>query len=383
MRKQIFFSILVPSKNGEDYIGNVIKSILDQTFKNYEIIIGDNNNNVRFKKVINQFLPNKKIIYISHSSDLDVASSWNSCLNRASGKYMIMLGDDDCLLKNSLQKIYEIFNKYEYPEVLTTNAISFCEQGSMPYHKWHSYKKQFWDFKKYSLTNGLISHEDRKNILKKIFSLKNYLPLNMQPHIFSKSLSDKIKGGIFQLPTPDAYAIYAMLSEANNWAIFDYPMFSIGTSKKSFGYYWSNNKLDEGKNYLRSFTKKEYDFVPGSLLNDYLIIVLQKLKKNILKLSAYKINRSAYLARQLFRQFENLLKKNINSKVFFIYFKKLKNLDFFLLLLGLLDISLYKQAIKRLLLFSNYKERMHNQYTPISKKIKDVYEFTRAHNFKF
>ena len=80
MRKQIFFSILVPSKNGEDYIGNVIKSILDQTFKNYEIIIGDNNNNVRFKKVINQFLPNKKIIYISHSSDLDVASSWNSCL---------------------------------------------------------------------------------------------------------------------------------------------------------------------------------------------------------------------------------------------------------------------------------------------------------------
>ena len=43
------YSILIPSKNREKYIRNVILSVLDQDYKNYEIIVGDNNNNSNFK----------------------------------------------------------------------------------------------------------------------------------------------------------------------------------------------------------------------------------------------------------------------------------------------------------------------------------------------
>ena len=46
------FSILIPSKNGEKYIRNVILSVLDQDYKNYEIIVGDNNNSSNFKKIL-------------------------------------------------------------------------------------------------------------------------------------------------------------------------------------------------------------------------------------------------------------------------------------------------------------------------------------------
>ena len=47
------FSILIPSKNGENYIENCIKSVIDQDFEDYEIIIGDNNNN-KFLKMFYQ-----------------------------------------------------------------------------------------------------------------------------------------------------------------------------------------------------------------------------------------------------------------------------------------------------------------------------------------
>ena len=65
------FSILIPSKNGENYIENVILSIIDQDYKNYEIIIGDNNNNFKFKSIIQtyknkvRFFSDKEIILSS------------------------------------------------------------------------------------------------------------------------------------------------------------------------------------------------------------------------------------------------------------------------------------------------------------------------------
>ena len=41
MSQKAFFSILIPSKGGENYIENVLKSVLDQEFSDYEIIIGE------------------------------------------------------------------------------------------------------------------------------------------------------------------------------------------------------------------------------------------------------------------------------------------------------------------------------------------------------
>ena len=122
MSQKAFFSILIPSKGGENYIENVLKSVLDQEFSDYEIIIGDNNNNDEFKIVIDKFLPNPKIKIVKQTKTIDVTSSWNACLNNACGRYIIMLGDDDCILKNSLKKIYEILSSNNFPEVLTTST---------------------------------------------------------------------------------------------------------------------------------------------------------------------------------------------------------------------------------------------------------------------
>ena len=176
MIQNIFFSILIPSKGGEDYIENVLKSVLDQEFTDYEIIIGDNNNNDKFKIVIEKFLPNPKIKIVKQTKTIDVTSSWNACLKNSSGRYIIMLGDDDCILKNSLKKIHKILKNNNYPEVLTTNAIGFYEGGSVPEFDYYAYKPIFWDFKKYKLDSRLLNDEEKKNILNKIFSLKIICP---------------------------------------------------------------------------------------------------------------------------------------------------------------------------------------------------------------
>ena len=199
----------------------------------------------------------------------------------------------------------------------------------------------------------------------------------MQPHIFSKSLSDTIEEGVFKPPCPDSYAVYSMIMRAKTWLIKDQPMFSIGMSKKSFGHYVNTNKLDQGKNYLGSFVSGNYHFVPGSLLNNYLIMILLQLIQNNKTLKDKKINRSAYLARQLFCHFENFVKGNINFKIFMNFFIEIKIVDYFYLLRGIFDFSLYFQAGQRLKQLFNNKKKVAHNFVKIEDQKTNIYDFTR------
>ena len=57
-----FFSVVIPTFNQSNYLKKAIESVLAQKYKNYEIIIIDNNSKDETKKVIKSF-KSKKIVY--------------------------------------------------------------------------------------------------------------------------------------------------------------------------------------------------------------------------------------------------------------------------------------------------------------------------------
>ena len=371
-----FFSILLPSRKGENYIENVIKSILDQDFTDYEIIIGDNNNTDVFIEKIKKF-NNKKIKIYRSNITLEVAKSWSNCLNNSSGKYIITLGDDDCLLCDGLKTIYKLLKNNNFPDCLSVNGIAFYESQSALEFKNTAYKPQFWEYKKSFLKKGYINDNEKRKIVKELFSFKNLLPLNMQPHIFSKDISNLVSNGIFQPSAPDAYAICSLLMKSKKWCISDKKVFAIGMSKKSFGFFYHNNKITEGKQFLGS--ELEGNFVPGSVLNDYLYTTLNNLKtlqSEVFK--DYRINRSAYLSRQFFVSVEKFIKE---KNFFYLrnYFIQLRKKEILKLILGLLDLSLYYKGMQRLL-YAIIKKNFNFQKTVILKKKINIYDFTRQKN---
>ena len=372
-----FFSILLPSKNGENYIENVIKSILDQSFDDYEIIIGDNNNSKIFNDKIKKF-NNKKIKVIRSETTLEVAQSWTNCLNNSSGRYIITLGDDDCLLYEGLNKIYNILKKNNFPECLSVNAISFFETNSSSEIQSTAYKTKFWSYKKYFLKKGFLSINDQNKIVRELFSFNNLLPLNMQPHVFTKKISELVKSGIFKPPSPDAYAIHSLLMQHKRWFISDEKIFAVGISQKSFGYFYHNNMLSEGKAFLGS--KIDGDFINGSELNNYLYNVLENLRKFQPEIFLnFSINRSAYLSRQFFVCFEKFVKER-NFKYIYLFFKNIRKKDLYLLIIGMLNIKLYFKGMYRVY-YSLIQKNMRFKNTHFIKDKLNIYEFTRKYKF--
>ena len=104
-----FFSILIPSYNRPFELKRSIESIISGTFEDYEIIISDDNspkaNDIR--RVISEYDGIDNIRFFSQSKNLKEPENKNFLVNKATGKYNIVLGDDDTFNPNALKVIFD------------------------------------------------------------------------------------------------------------------------------------------------------------------------------------------------------------------------------------------------------------------------------------
>jgi glycosyltransferase involved in cell wall biosynthesis len=87
-------SVVVCVRNGEKYVGGCIESLLNQTFKDYEMVIVDDASNDRTAEIISR-LKDQRIKCFRNKEWFGIAKSRNIGLKHASGKY-IFFTDADC-----------------------------------------------------------------------------------------------------------------------------------------------------------------------------------------------------------------------------------------------------------------------------------------------
>lgn len=92
MNSNIKYSIIVPNYNKAEYIEDCLNSILNQTYKNYEIIMIDDGSTDNSVEVINKFNIN-----LLKTNRLQAGGARNLGLKHATGDYIIFLDSDDYL----------------------------------------------------------------------------------------------------------------------------------------------------------------------------------------------------------------------------------------------------------------------------------------------
>lgn len=100
MAEQITFSIIIPTYNVEKTIENCLKSILNQKYKNYEVLIMDGLSQDQTLNIINSFVDEK--IKISCAPDNGIYDAMNKGIAKAKGKWLYFLGGDDTLYDNNV-----------------------------------------------------------------------------------------------------------------------------------------------------------------------------------------------------------------------------------------------------------------------------------------
>ncbi|HER24666.1 MAG TPA: glycosyltransferase family 2 protein [Candidatus Atribacteria bacterium] len=108
MLKNPVISIIIPTYNRAHLIDKAIKSVLNQTYQNYEIMIVDDGSTDNTKEVVKGFA-DSRINYFFHTNNLGVSAARNTGIKASRGEYIAFLDSDDEWLPEKLNRQIKIF----------------------------------------------------------------------------------------------------------------------------------------------------------------------------------------------------------------------------------------------------------------------------------
>lgn len=104
---KMLVSVVVPVYKVEPYLENCVKSILNQTFKEFELILVDDGSPDNCGKICDDFARKDSRIKVIHQRNGGLSNARNSGIEIAKGDYITFIDSDDFILSRYLEKLVE------------------------------------------------------------------------------------------------------------------------------------------------------------------------------------------------------------------------------------------------------------------------------------
>lgn len=101
-----YFSVILPTYNREEFIAQAIESVLQQTFKNWELFVVNDNSTDETHKVISKY-SSEYIHLFNLEKNTGVSHARNHALRIVCGRYVTFLDDDDLYAPSFLQTLHD------------------------------------------------------------------------------------------------------------------------------------------------------------------------------------------------------------------------------------------------------------------------------------
>lgn len=113
-------SIIMPAYNVEDYIEESIRSVIEQTYSNWELIIIDDRSTDQTISKVEPFLADNRIKLLVNECNLGGAGTRNRGIDMASGRFIAFLDSDDLWSPEKLE---------QQVDFMLSNGYQFCFTG--------------------------------------------------------------------------------------------------------------------------------------------------------------------------------------------------------------------------------------------------------------
>lgn len=141
----MLFSVCIPTYNRAQYLKDAIKSVLCQSFKDYEIIVYDDNSEDETEKVVKTF-NDSRIRYYKGEENRGRPYARNQCIKLAKGKWIVWLDDDDIMMPDLLAN-YAV-NIKSFPSVSVFYLLSLIYLDMKTGERW------YWKTEDYYFSNN-------------------------------------------------------------------------------------------------------------------------------------------------------------------------------------------------------------------------------------
>jgi len=124
MQTKELVSVIINCRNSEKFLKECINSVVNQTFKNLEIIVVDNQSTDNTKHIIDSY-KDKRIKYYFTKSHLSLGAARNVALEKSNGKFIAFIDSDDIWEKN---KILNTVKKFKAGTGLVYSDVKYFNE---------------------------------------------------------------------------------------------------------------------------------------------------------------------------------------------------------------------------------------------------------------
>ncbi len=127
--KDDLISIIIPVYNAEKFLDETINTVLNQTYKNFELILVNDGSKDKSVDVIKKY-NDKRIKLIDNKNNKGTALSRNDGIRKAKGRYICFLDADDLWNKEKLEKQINFMKEKECAFSFT--GYEFANENGIP-----------------------------------------------------------------------------------------------------------------------------------------------------------------------------------------------------------------------------------------------------------
>lgn len=120
MKKSPLVSVIIPTYNRPDLLSCAIGSVLDQTYKNFEIIVINDYGEDVFDVV--ESFESDNIEYLCHIKNSGLSYTRNTGIKVSKGEILCYLDDDDLFLPHYLEELVQIYETHKDVNIIYTDA---------------------------------------------------------------------------------------------------------------------------------------------------------------------------------------------------------------------------------------------------------------------
>ena len=388
----VCFSIIIPVYNTEKYLSRCLDSVVNQTFRDIEIIIVNDASQGNCKEIVEEYLKkDNRIKYIEHSENKSLLQARKTGNINSTGKYIMYVDSDDEIEINACEEIFNVIKNKDYDIIhFGTKLISDFDSKDI---QWNLSTNRFNINSKFLLAeviNQRISH-------------------NMWNKVFHRRIIEKLIEYISDIQIMNAEDMLQCLIAfyfAKSYKVIQKPLYiyyaDIGVSNKNtneidktkYDYLCKSTKiaLDEFYNFLiKVKSNTAYGFLFSKLYFNQYNYLFEKIKNNneeyinIIEKYFDKLIISQYLHLQKYNEIEINELEEINHKLspyfFYIIFKDYKII---IKLFGIRIIIKNKKCFEKIIVISlsNFLRRLFSVNTKKIEGRKITYLNILGLNFK-
>ena len=222
-------SIIIAVYKAEQYLDKCINSVVNQTYKNLEILLVDDGSPDNCPKMCDDWAQKDNRIKVIHKTNGGVSSAWNAGLDNATGEYIAFVDSDDWVDNKYVEELYNALKKHNCD-------MSICSNYIVKNNVVKPDKKYF--------CFGVDSYYDAANCLS-VFWNKKYWRHTTWGKLYKKTIFNNIRYPEDIRCTEDTYIIYDICQNIKNGIVtISKPLYYYVIHNKSVGRIIDEKRLD-------------------------------------------------------------------------------------------------------------------------------------------